>query len=112
MNPGLRTSLQPSVLCFVAAIASGALALSPDAGLAAFPGDNGLLAFSNYDPGNLTGQISVVPAEEAGDIETLTSTGLLNDVPAWSADGSRIAFYSTRVGNRELYVMNADGSEQ
>jgi len=29
--------------------------------------------------------------------------------PAWSPDGSRIAFQSVRDGNPELYVMNADG---
>jgi hypothetical protein len=31
--------------------------------------------------------------------------------PAWSPDGSRIAFMSTRDGNREIYVMNADGTQ-
>ena len=30
--------------------------------------------------------------------------------PAWSPDGSRLAFYSERDGNAEIYVMNADGS--
>jgi Tol biopolymer transport system component len=29
--------------------------------------------------------------------------------PAWSPDGSRIAFYSERDGNAEIYVMDADG---
>ena len=32
--------------------------------------------------------------------------------PAWSEDGSQIAFYSRRDGNAEIYVMNADGSGQ
>lgn len=33
--------------------------------------------------------------------------------PQWSPDGTRIAFYSTRdSGNREIYVMNADGTAQ
>ena len=32
--------------------------------------------------------------------------------PAWSPDGSKIAFVSTRDGNAEIYVMRADGSGQ
>jgi TolB protein len=31
--------------------------------------------------------------------------------PAWSPDSRRLAFYSDRDGNAEIYVMNADGSE-
>ena len=30
--------------------------------------------------------------------------------PAWSPDGKRIAFYSERDGNAEIYLMNADGT--
>ena len=32
--------------------------------------------------------------------------------PAWSPDGSKIAFESDRDGNYEIYVMNADGTAQ
>jgi tol-pal system beta propeller repeat protein TolB len=30
--------------------------------------------------------------------------------PTWSPDGSRIAFASSRAGNRQLFIMDADGS--
>ena len=33
-----------------------------------------------------------------------------NWLPAWSPDGTRIAFSSTRDGNSEIYVVNRDGS--
>jgi Tol biopolymer transport system component len=42
----------------------------------------------------------------------LTSEAGENDEPAWSPDGSKIAFTSTRDGNQEVYVMNADGTGQ
>jgi dipeptidyl aminopeptidase/acylaminoacyl peptidase len=43
----------------------------------------------------------------------LTNTAGNNFAAAWSPDGSKIAFTSTRDGgNLEIYVMNADGSNQ
>lgn len=35
-----------------------------------------------------------------------------NGVPAWSPDGKKIAFVSDRDHNLELYLMNADGTQQ
>ena len=40
----------------------------------------------------------------------LTSNQAGDYSPAWSPDGSRIAFVSERDGNADIYVMNADGS--
>jgi Tol biopolymer transport system component len=35
-----------------------------------------------------------------------------NVAPAWSPDGSQIAFLTDRTGRWEIWVMNADGSQQ
>lgn len=50
-------------------------------------------------------------------VEDLTSRHLIGDSgklsheesPAWSPDGKRIAFTSTREGNQEIYLIDADG---
>ena len=44
-----------------------------------------------------------------------TTSGVLepaydDSYPAWSPDGSKIAFTSTRDGNSEIYVSNPDGT--
>ncbi len=43
-------------------------------------------------------------------VARLTTEGGSN--PAWSADGTRIAFVSYRSGATDVFVMNADGSNQ
>ena len=42
----------------------------------------------------------------------LTNNGADDSTPAWSPDGTKIAFASNRDGNCEIYVMNADGTGQ
>jgi hypothetical protein len=44
-------------------------------------------------------------------VAELTHNSVLDTGPAWSPDGSQIAFASERDGNREVYVMNADGGD-
>jgi Tol biopolymer transport system component len=53
--------------------------------------------------------IYVVNADGSGK-RKLTHNARYNAEPAWSPDGRKIAFRSTRNGNRDIYVMNADGS--
>lgn len=40
----------------------------------------------------------------------LTNDVFRDRVPRWSPDGTRIAFYSNRTGNYEIWMMRADGS--
>jgi len=40
----------------------------------------------------------------------LTEATSDDTMPAWSPDGTRIAFISNRSGNRDVWVMNADGT--
>jgi len=42
----------------------------------------------------------------------LTNHPRVDEDPAWSPDGTQIAFQSSRDGNFEIYVMEADGSNQ
>jgi hypothetical protein len=40
----------------------------------------------------------------------LTNNAAVDRFPTWSPDGQKLAFFSLRDGNYELYVINADGS--
>ena len=64
----------------------------------------------------LVGGLLVTPALGLGDrlLGLIRSTPAPLDVqtPAWSPDGRKLAFVSRRDGNSEIYVINADGSEQ
>ena len=64
---------------------------------AAFPGDNGKIAFVRG------GDMYTMDAD--GDPQTNLTSGNGGTDPAWSADGSKLAF----VRSGDIYVMNADG---
>lgn len=73
------------------------------------PTDN-IIAFASdmETPGEL--EIYQIPAAGDGEPKRLTYSINANDSPAWTADGERIVFISTRNGERDLYTMNADGT--
>jgi Tol biopolymer transport system component len=63
----------------------------------------------------ISGEIYVmnpVPAGVDNQPLRLTDNLACDFVPSWSSDGSQIAFDSDRDGNRDIYVMNADGRRQ
>ena len=56
------------------------------------------------------GEILTVPAEK-GDIRNLTNTPGVNErSPAWSPDGSRIAYFSDQSGEYALHIRKQDGT--
>lgn len=46
----------------------------------------------------------------AGEVEQLTTDPSDDIYPAWSPDGTEIAFYSFRAGTRDIFLMKADGA--
>jgi Tol biopolymer transport system component len=89
---------------------------------ASFPGKNGKIAFGSFRDGNW----DIWTMNPDGSAQTRLTTNLSVDLqPAWSPDGSKIAFLSQRDStgtecdhfdgticgvNNEIYVMNADGT--
>jgi Tol biopolymer transport system component len=51
-------------------------------------------------------------APDGSDKRRLTTDPAYDDIPMFSPDGKRIAFVSSRSGSLQIWVMNADGSDQ
>jgi Tol biopolymer transport system component len=100
----------------IAAMALCALAAGP--AQAAFPGQNGKIAFDSSYLDEVWGEIYAIDPDGTGRVRLTASEGI--DIePAWSPDGRQVAFTSARAGsdptcqstcNLDVYVMNADGS--
>jgi Tol biopolymer transport system component len=83
-------------------------------GIANFPDfspDGSLIAFNARPAGAADMDIYVVSSRGGSVRRLTTSTG--NDVlPAWSPNGTQLVFLSNRTGTSQVWVMNADGSNQ
>jgi Tol biopolymer transport system component len=85
------------------------LAFGTPSAQAAFPGANGRITFAQFDGGS--GEVYSV-RRSGGGLINLTEHPARDFDPAYSPDGSKIAFASTRAGVREeIFIMNADGSD-
>lgn len=83
---------------------------------AAFPGANGLIAYSTGEifMRSSTGEIFTIPPA-GGDPTRLTDNAVADTEPSWSADGQRLAFIrgSAYIGqNQNVWTMRADGTHQ
>jgi len=85
---------------------------------AAFPGANGLIVFaSNMTTGtgvnNPTGDYEIFTmTPEGASVTQLTTNTAFDFAPAWSPDGTQIAFQTDRDGDYEVYTMDANGDNQ
>ena len=75
--------------------------------------DGRRLAFQGAVPGEHIAHlyIATVDGREVTQVTT-QSEAYLTETPSWFPDGKRIAFQSDRTGRMEVWVMNADGSDQ
>ena len=74
--------------------------------------DGERIAFMSEREGHLKNYEIYVMDADGGNQRRLTNSHHWEWYPSWSPDGKRIAFSSKKDGNREIYVMNADGARQ
>ncbi len=72
---------------------------------AAFPGQNGKIAFQS----NRNGPVEIYTTTPGGTAERVTLSNGSSD-PAYSPDGSRVAFVGSGARGYDIFAMNADGS--
>ncbi|MEA2022750.1 MAG: Ig-like domain-containing protein [Actinomycetota bacterium] len=96
-------------VCVLATLLSvSAVIVGPDPSDAVVPGGIGRIVFvSNMDETN--GEIYVRDFS-GGTPLRLTNDSFFKSGPAWSPDGSKIAFWSQRGGGHNVWLMDADGS--
>jgi Tol biopolymer transport system component len=115
---GMRRTvlLLASMVLAVLLVSTACLVATENTAQAAFPGNNGRIAFANSRDGSDSEIYTVSP--KGGDLRRLTRNTAEDWGPAFSPDGKKIVFYSAEVNTDDpdldfdIYVMNADGSNR
>ncbi|MGD9695194.1 MAG: hypothetical protein AB7V42_05980 [Thermoleophilia bacterium] len=91
-------------------VAIAALTAAAQSASGALPGENGLVAFSSTRDGGPDQLYAMRP--DGGAQARLVATPTAENAPAWSPDGSRLAFARTVPGETgaDIWVMDADGT--
>ena len=87
------TSHSPRLLFAALALLLVSLLALPGSARSAFPGTNGKIAFATDRDGNL--EIYTMNADGTGQTR-ITNNPASDDAPAWSPDGTKIAFETNR----------------
>jgi hypothetical protein len=106
----LARALLCLAVCGLAAFVLALTSRSEPAG-AAFPGPSGRIIFTGGDDNGTNPEIYSMRPDGSGR-DNITEADGTDDEAAWSADGTKIAFMSSRDGDQEIYTMDADGSNQ
>ncbi len=105
--------LRPVLAALVLAALGAVALIGPAAAPAAYPGANGRLVFTSTQDG---GARHIFVTNGAGGIRDLTGVNSKADdvQPEFSPDGTKIVFtrLNSGIGNSEIFVMNADGSNR
>lgn len=107
-------TLRNHVVCGGAAVLLAMTASSvvpPSPATATPPGAEGLIAYVAPNPDHANSLEIYTIAADGTSRTNLTNDPARDQDPAWSPDGSRLAFSSTRDGaHLDIWVVNADGS--
>jgi TolB protein len=74
--------------------------------------DGTKITYFSMIPGGRRQDVFTMNADGTGVLQLTDRPNTVDEDPVWSPDGSQIAFQSDRDRNFEIYVMNADGSNQ
>jgi len=96
----------PTVDQILSLARAGAPEISPDGRFVAY-----VVRTANWDDNSYDTQIWLAETRGAGTPRQLTTGKKSSTSPAWSPDGSRLAFASDRTDKRQIYLINPLGGE-